>query len=92
MTTPAVTVKDLITWLQTQNQDAEVEVVKHSTSTGGMAYYSQGGEAMTVPLSLDPVDGLWEYTDWREYSKYDWMTPDHPCYDKCTLTLGVLGA
>ena len=39
-------VKQLVVWLQTQDQDATVTVVKHSQY--GCGYYEQGGKATTV--------------------------------------------
>lgn len=43
-------VSELIAWLSTQDQDAVVEVVRH---TDGCGYYDQGGNAYLV--EFDPV-------------------------------------
>jgi len=45
-----MTVQEMIQWLSSfEDQDAEVEVVKHSRGTG---YYDQGGTARVV--AFDP--------------------------------------
>lgn len=80
-------VKDFIKWLETQDQEAIVEVLVHSSGSG---YYEQGG---TVSVDeFDPEDSLhgvakhWEYTDFRnnQYTK-----PDAHYYNKRYLQLGT---
>jgi hypothetical protein len=72
-----MTVAEFIVWLQTQDQGATVEVVKHEDGTG---YYDQGGTACIVPF--DPCDpSLFDYTDMRVYS----LKPEH---NQRTLLLG----
>lgn len=77
-------VKELVEWLAAfEDQDAEVEVVRH-TSGGG--YYDQGGNASSV--AFDPSSHA-EYTDMRGNQ---FVKPDAPYYNSRTLLLGELNA
>ena len=79
-----VTVREFIEWLKTQDQDAIVEVIKH-TDEGG--YYMQGGSATTVNFSLEPEADLFEHTDFRDNP---YVKPESDHYNKRYLRLGVL--
>jgi hypothetical protein len=77
-------VKELVEWLAAfEDQDAEVEVVRH---THGSGYYDQGGNASSVPF--DPASHV-EYTDLRGNQ---FVKPDAPHYNARTLLLGELNA
>lgn len=78
-------VKDFIKWLETQDQEAVVEVLLHSSGTG---YYDQGGTVSVEEFTADEYYGCgkhFEYTDFRgnQYTK-----EDSPCYNKRFLQLG----
>ena len=75
-----MTVAELIVWLGTQDQDATVQVVQH---TSGRGYGDQGGNAAVV--DFDPGDDLVTYTDLRGNPL---ITPDKPYYNQRTLLLG----
>lgn len=81
-------VKEMIEWLQTQDQEAIVQV--YCIGSGGM--YTQMGEPRTVDFRIDykgnqydTCGDLWEYTDFRgnRYVKED---AEH--YNKRYLMLG----
>lgn len=58
-------VKDFIKWLETQDQEAIVEVLVHSSGTG---YYDQGGWVATEEFTKDEEYGCgkhFQYTDLR---------------------------
>ena len=75
-------VKELIAWLSAfPDQDADVEVVQHTSGTG---YYDQGGNARSEPF--DPERHA-EYTDLRGNPH---VKPDAPWKDARTLMLGEL--
>ncbi|NTW40356.1 MAG: hypothetical protein HGA44_10795, partial [Cellulomonadaceae bacterium] len=74
--------RELIEWLQRfEDQDAEVEVVKHKREAG---YYAHGGEATSVPF--EPATHA-EYTDMRGNPH---TKPTDPWFGSRTLLLGVL--
>lgn len=80
-------VKDFIKWLETQDQEAIVEVLVHSSGTG---YYDQGGNVTTeeFDISTDQYSQFgkhWDYTDFRgnQFTK-----EDHPCFMKRYLQIG----
>lgn len=81
-------VSEFIEWLQTQPQDAIVEVVYHKSGCG---YYDQGGNARSV--GFDPSEGEygvprhWSYTDFR--GNY-WVKESEPHFGKHYLLLGGL--
>lgn len=77
-----MTVSDFIEWLKTQDQEALVEVVLHTSGTG---YYDQGGTAKVVEFSPEKS----EYTDFR---KNQFMKPEDYHYEKRTLQLGIINA
>lgn len=60
-------VSEMVEWLKTQDQDATVLVVKHSST--GCGYYEQGGTATTEDFSGDlgyesptmSYGDLWEF-------------------------------
>ena len=77
-------VKELVDWLAAfDDQDADVEVVQHTSGTG---YYDQGGNASLV--AFDPSKNA-EYTDMRGNPH---VKPDAPYYNARTLLLGELNA
>ena len=77
-------VRELIQWLATVgDQDAEVEVVQHSSGT---SYYDQGGNASAV--AFDPEKHS-SYTDLRGNPH---IKPDAAYYNARTLLLGELDA
>ena len=77
-------VKELVEWLAAfEDQDADVEVVSHTSGTG---YYDQGGNASTA--AFDPSKHA-EYTDLRGNPH---VKPDAPYYNARTLLLGALNA
>jgi len=80
-----VTVAEFITWLQTQDQEAKVQVVRHES---GVGYYCQGGTASIVDFSLDPHCFLYDYIDMRGNPH---VTPDKPYYNERTLLIGKIG-
>lgn len=53
-------VKDFIKWLETQDQEAVVEVMVHDAHGG---YYTQGGTVCFA--DFDPEKGHFEYIDLR---------------------------
>jgi hypothetical protein len=78
-------VKDFARWLLTfEDQEAEVEVVKHFAGGGG--YYCQGGTVVAV--SFDPENHA-NYTDLRGNQ---FVTPDKPYFGARTLLLGEMDA
>lgn len=77
-------VKELVEWLAAfEDQDADVEVVQHTSGTG---YYDQGGNVSLV--AFDPSKHA-EYTDMRGNPH---VKPDAPYYNARTLLLGELNA
>lgn len=56
-------VKDFIAWLQTQDQEAIVEIVNHRS---GGSYYEQGGTASWDDFDKDKQWEHWEYVDFRD--------------------------
>ena len=72
-----MTVADLITFLQTQDPTAQVEVIEH---TAGRGYYDQGGNAREVPF--DPV----KHTNLTDYTRPTFASL--PCYGTKVLLLG----
>ncbi|MFN7756719.1 MAG: hypothetical protein ACK5RP_04570 [Betaproteobacteria bacterium] len=75
-------VRELIEWLAAfEDQDAEVEVVKHSSGTG---YYDQGGNALQV--RFDPEN----YTTYKDLRGNPHIKPDSPYYNARTLLLGEI--
>lgn len=75
-----MTVAEFIEWLKTQDQEATVQVVRH---TSGSGYYDQGGNATLV--DFDPKQFA-EYTDFRGSS---FIHPGDPLFDKRLLLLGA---
>jgi hypothetical protein len=77
-------VRELRQWLaDLEDQDAEVEVVEHSSGTG---YYDQGGNAKVVPFNPERHA---TYTDMRGNPH---VKPDAPYRDARTLLLGEIDA
>lgn len=77
-------VRELVQWLAAfEDQDADVEVVQHSS---GIGYYDQGGNARVV--KFDPARHA-DYTDLRGNPH---IKPDAPYYNARTLLLGELDA
>lgn len=75
-------VAELITWLQTQDQEAIVQVLVHFSSSG---YYDQGGNVQIEDFAS--VDGWhYEYTDFRGNQ---YVKPDAPYYNKRYLQIGT---
>jgi hypothetical protein len=75
-------VREMAAWLaQFEDQDAEVEVVSH-TSSG--SYYEQGGTATSAPF--DPA----KHADYTDLRGNPYIKPDSPSYNARTLLLGEL--
>lgn len=75
-------VRELVQWLaEFEDQDADVEVVSHTSGTG---HYDQGGNASLV--AFDPSKHA-DYTDLRENPH---IKPDAPYYNARTLLLGEM--
>lgn len=61
------TVKQMIEFLQTQPQDAVIEILSHSKGSG---YYDQGGWCTTKPF--DPTDKpSWCHEDTQYFSHWE---------------------
>lgn len=75
-----MTVRELINWLEDQDQEAIIQVVAHKSGTG---YYDQGGTASEEDFTLD----LSDYTDFRGNP---FTGPDSPFYNQRFLLLGEL--
>lgn len=73
-----MTVREMIEWLKTQDQDAEVEVLKKESGHG----WDQSDYVTTVTFDATNRD-LWGYADFR-----DLKDVDSPYYGKRYLTLG----
>lgn len=74
-------------WLLTQDQEAIVEVLVHSSSTG---YYDQGGNVSTE--EFDPSEEYYGCSKHHEYTDFrgnQFVKEDHPCYGKRILQLGT---
>ena len=72
-------VSELIEWLKSQDQDAIVEVVVH---TSGRGYYDQGGNATTERFKP-------EYSEYTDYRGNPFIGPERPYYNTAELLLGV---
>jgi len=73
-------VKDFVKWLETQDQEADVEVVIHDRGNG---YYTQGG---TVSFEyFDPEKDHFEYIDFRGNQ---FISKDNVHYGKRFLLIG----
>jgi hypothetical protein len=70
-----VNVRELIEWLQTMPQEAEVEIIQH---TSGRGYYDQGGNCSAEYFKTDNEYGYSDY-----WSLYDYKGVQH-------LTLGQM--
>lgn len=80
-----MTVSELIEWLKTQDQDAIVQVVQHTTGKG---YYDQGGNASVVDFTTEPCEPycfLFDYTDFRDNQ---FVKSDAPHFNQRYLLLG----
>jgi hypothetical protein len=75
-------IKEFIKWLETQDQDAIIEVVAHKSGRG----FDQGGTASTV--EFDPIKHV-EITDFRGNS---FVNPDADFYNKIFILLGTHNA
>ena len=75
-------VKDFIKWLETQDQEATVEVLHHSSGT---SYYDQGGNVSTKEFTDSPY-AHYEYTDFRGNQ---YVKDDAHYYNKRCLQLGT---
>ena len=76
-------------WLLTQDQEAIVEVLHHSSGTG---YYDQGGTVTTE--EFDPSKEYYGCSKHHEYTDFrgnQFVKEDHPCYGKRILQLGTKG-
>lgn len=83
-------VSEFIGWLKTQDQDAIVQVVIH---TSGRSYDDQGGNA-TVE-DFDPTLEKWSCPEMYEYTDFrgnQFVKEDAPHYNKTYLLLGEYGA
>ena len=72
-------VHEFIEWLKTQDQEATIEVVEHTTGRG---WYDQGGNALVV--EFDPARHA-DYTDMRGNQ----FAVGKPYQDARTLLLGM---
>ena len=80
-------VAEFIEWLQTQDQEAVVEVLYHTSGTG---YYDQGGNVTTQ--DFDPTDLMWGCSksfDYVDFRNNQFVKEDHPYYNKRILQLGT---
>lgn len=80
-------VKDFIKWLETQDQEAIVEVLVHSSGTG---YYDQGGNVTTE--EFDPSKAYYGSSKHHEYTDYrgnQFVKEDAPWYNKRILQIGT---
>jgi hypothetical protein len=80
-------VSEFIEWLKTQDQDAIVEVLVHSSGTG---YYDQGGNVTTE--EFDPSEGYYGCSKYHEYTDFrgnKFVKEDHPCYNKRFIQFGT---
>ena len=75
-------VKDFIKWLETQDQEAIVEVLVHSRGSG---YYDQGGNVTTEEFTDSPYTHF-QYTDFRGNQ---YVKDDAHYYNKRYLQLGT---
>lgn len=75
-----MTVREMIEWLKTQDQDAEVEVLMKESGCG----WDSGDYVTTVTFDASNRD-LWDYTDFRGNPH---VKPDEPYYGKRYLKLG----
>lgn len=76
-----MTVAQFIEWLKTQDQEAIVQVVLHSSKG---SYYEQGGTA--TYMEFDPTNpNHHEYTDFRGNQ---FVKPNDPHFDQRYLLLG----
>jgi len=77
-------VRELIQWLATfDDQDAEVEVVEHSSGTG---YYDQGGNARVVAFDHE------RHTTYTDLRGNQFVKPGAPYFGARTLLLGEIDA
>lgn len=75
-------VSELIDWLKTQDQDAVVDVLHH---TSGSGYYDQGGNVSIEEFTATEFKD-WEYTDFR--GNY-FVKEDAPHFNKRFLQIGT---
>lgn len=82
-------VAQMIEWLKTQDQEAIVGVVYH---TSGSSYYDQGGNATSV--EFDPNAGVYseggDQWDYKDFRGNQFVKEDAPYYNKRYLRLGGL--
>lgn len=79
-------VKDFIKWLETQDQDAIVEVLVHSSGTG---YYDQGGNVSVVEFTSEEEYNCGKHFDYTDFRGNQFVKEDHPCYNKRFLQIGT---
>lgn len=76
-------VKDFIKWLETQDQEAIVEILVHS---GVGSYCMQGGECFAYDFDPENTEH-WDYTDFRNNP---YIRPDSESYNKRFLQIGTM--
>lgn len=79
-------VAELITWLQTQDQEAIVQVLVHSSGTG---YYDQGGNVMVQDFTPDGEWGVYDHYEYTDFRDNQFVKPDAPYYNKRYLQFGT---
>lgn len=77
-----MTVAEFIEWLKTQDQDAVVDVLHH---TSGSGYYDQGGNVSIEEFTATEFKD-WEYTDFRGNQ---YVKEDAPHFNKRFLQIGT---
>lgn len=73
-----MTVSELITWLQTQDQGATVTCLVHD-SRG--SYYEQGGTCSEEEFTPD-------YSEYTDFRGNQFVKPDAPYYNRRFLLIG----
>lgn len=79
-------VKDFIEWLKTQDQEATVEVLVHSSGSG---YYDQGGNVSVEEFTADEEYGCGKHFDYTDFRGNQFVKPEASYYNKRTLQLGT---
>ena len=82
-------VSEMIEWLKTQDQEAIVQVLYH---TSGTSYYTQGGNVTVEDFTLDGVDGYGSgrYYEYEDFRGNPYVKPNTEHYNKRYLLLGSM--
>lgn len=78
-------VKDFIAWLQTQDQEAIVEIVNHTRGTG---YYDHGGNCSWDDFDKDKQWEQWEQWEYVDFRDNEFVKPDAEYFGKRYLRIG----